>query len=73
MITLKRVNRTVKVNQDARVLKVKRINRNIKVNQVGRQGIQGEPGLDAVGFTTITVSNTEPSNPSEGDLWVDTN
>lgn len=34
--------------------------------------INGAP-LQYSGFQKITVGTTEPSSPSDGDLWVDTN
>lgn len=40
----------------------------------GEDGEQGEPGGQgpAGAEVTITYSSTEPSNPEDGDLWIDT-
>ena len=38
----------------------------------GRQGWQG-PGILGDGIAKLTVGTTEPTGPSTGDLWVDTN
>lgn len=37
------------------------------------QGGQGLPTTAFDGLSKITVGTTQPSNPSVGDLWVDTN
>jgi hypothetical protein len=34
-------------------------------------GTDGQDGTDGADGTIITVSATEPSNPVEGDLWLD--
>ena len=40
----------------------------------GAQGPAGPPGADGIDYTgpTITVSDTAPSAPSVGDVWIDT-
>lgn len=43
-----------------------------EIEKAKHMGPGGGGGIEGVGTSKITVSDSEPSNPQTGDLWIDT-
>lgn len=60
-VTINEVNQTVTIAED---------NTTVNVTEQTVDVVEVAGGITGVGVGKLTVSSTQPSNPSVGDLWI---